>query len=128
MIDSSSINVTVLSFFAVRISWTPPSDNLNDIIHYQLNVSYIINDQVIPNEEILTTKAINQQTLELPFNIKYQVMVRGINGVGYGKYSEAVPFVTATPSKKHYTNIYMFLKNNYILAVHLFLMEYTYSC
>ena len=117
MIDNSTINVTVLSFFAVRISWTPPSDNLNAIINYQLNVSYIINDQVITNVELQTTEA-NQQILELPFNINYQVMVRAINGVGHGKYSEAVPFVTATSSKKQYTDIIMFFKKIIMLAVH----------
>ena len=45
-------------------------------------------------------------------------MVRAINGVGHGKYSEAVPFVTATSSKKQYTDIIMFFKKIIMLAVH----------
>ena len=107
-VDEFTIIVTTLTFTSVRVSWTPPFDSFNDITHYYLNYSVIVDGRAITNTGI-RAEQINEEITGLTTNTNYMVIIRASNGVGKGDYSLAVPFVTATSSKIHVqcTCIYM---------------------
>ena len=97
-VNESTITVTTLTFYSVRVSWTPPFDSFNNITHYFLNYSVIEDGRAITNTEIRAEQT-NEEITGLSVNTNYLVIIRASNGVGEGKYSLAVPFVTATSSK-----------------------------
>lgn len=98
-VNSSSINVTIISFFAVQITWAPPNNNfaLDQTYNYTYNTQTVAESSAKSNEPFIV--------LELNPNLNYALSISSCNIVGCGPFSGDVTFSTITSGTYYFSSI-----------------------